>query len=117
MSQQKSFYHDETETWASAVEGDGMQPSGDFTDYGKITPRQEKDIFFGAEDDYAEGIDSAYAAYVNFVSLNRFSTLIQMPAGPHPLWHMEPLSHTNQKLSPKGHRTQMYMYVETSWIS
>lgn len=68
LSQQKSFYHDEADAWTSTVEGDAVQPSGDFTDYGKITPRQEKDIFFGVEDDVVEGVDSAYAAYVKFVS-------------------------------------------------
>ena len=64
FTHQKSFYHEEAEGWGSVIEGDGMQPPGDFTDYGKITPRQERDVFFSVEE-----VDSAFAEYVNFVSM------------------------------------------------
>ena len=51
------FHDEEGEAWGSAVEADGFPTPTDFTDHGKMTTT--RDFFFGAEDEFAEQVDSA----------------------------------------------------------
>lgn len=51
-----TFYDDEKEGWGRQEDDGGSGFTGDFTDHARLPTRQERDVFFGTEEEH---VDSA----------------------------------------------------------